>query len=58
MINIDWLLKTKHIKCHGNKYFQFCCISENGISEPCSIRIFGKRFEIPRKLRKLLRHKE
>lgn len=58
MINIDCLLKTKHIRFCGNKYFGFYCISENGISKPCSIRIFGKRFEIPHKLRKLITFKK
>ena len=58
MIDTDWLLKTKHMKFRGNKYFGFYCVSENGISEFCSIRIFGKRFGIPHKLRKLTRHKE
>lgn len=58
MIDIDCLLKTKHMKFRGNRYFGFYYISENGISKPCSIRIFGKRFEIPHKIRKLITLKE
>lgn len=58
MIDIEKLLKAKHIKICGNKYFSWSCLVENGISELELIRIFGKRFLLPHKLRKWTRHKE
>ena len=58
MINIDELKKTKHYRIYGNKYFGLSWLVKNGISELVSIRLFGKSFSIPCKLRKLTRHKE
>ena len=58
MIDIKKLLKTKHIKACGNKYFGWSCLVENGISELELIRIFGKSFLLPQQLRKWTRHKE
>ena len=58
MIDIEKLLKTKHIKVCGNKYFGWSCLVENEISELELIRIFGKRFLLPRQLRKWTRRKE
>ena len=57
-VDINWLLKTRHLTMYGNNYFGYCCISENGISKPRSIRIFGKRFNISPWLQNLLKHKE
>ena len=58
MIDIGRLLKTRHIKYCGNKWFGFYCVCENGMSEPCSIKMFNKRVGIPHKLRKWMKHKE
>ena len=58
MMDIDKLLKSKRIEIYKSKYFSYYCIKENGISELISITIFGKKFNIPHKLRKLTRHKE
>ena len=58
MIDKETLLKTKHIKTCGNKYFSLSYLVENGVAELELIRIFDKRFLLPQKLRKLTRHKE
>lgn len=58
MISIDELKRCRHIRISGNKYFSWSWKVENGRSELISIRLFGKRFSIPRKLRKFTRHKE
>ena len=58
MINIDELKKTKHYRICGNKYFGWSWFVKNGVSELVSIRLFGKSFSIPHKLRKFTRHKE
>lgn len=49
MINIEKLLKSKHIKVCGNKYFGYSCIVENGTSRLYSITVCGKRFYLPYK---------
>lgn len=56
MIDIGKLLKSKHIKVCGNKYFGYSCIVENEISELYSVTILGMKVCIPCKLRKLTRH--
>ena len=56
MIDIGKLLKSKHIKTCGNKYFGWSCVVENGMSELYSIKICGNIFYIPHKLRKYTRH--
>ena len=58
MIDIEKLLKSKRIEIYKSKYFGYSCIKENGISEIISITIFGKKFNLPHKLRKLIRHRE
>ena len=58
MISMDELKRCRHIRISGNKYFSWCWKVENGMSELISIRLFGKRFSIPHKLRKFTRHKE
>ena len=58
MIDIEKLLKSKRIEIYKGKYFSYCLIKENGMSELISITIFGKKFNLPHKLRKLTRHKE
>jgi len=57
MIDIEMLFKSKHIKICGNKYFGYTCVVRDGISELHSIKVFGKGFYLPHKLRKLLRAK-
>ena len=58
MINIKDLLEIEHMSLHKSKYFSYCCIVKNGIAEVFSIEVWGKTFYIPRKLRKLTRHKK
>jgi hypothetical protein len=47
MINIEKLLKSKHIKVCGNRFFGYSCIVENEISRLYSITLFGKSFYLP-----------
>lgn len=48
MINIEKLLKSKHIKVCGNRFFGYSCIVEDKTSRLYSITICGKRFCLPR----------
>lgn len=58
MIDIEKLLKSKRLEIYRSKYLSHCLIKENGMSDLISITIFGRKFNIPHKLRKLTRHKE
>ena len=48
MIDIEKLLKSKHIKVCGNRFFGYSCIIEDKTSRLYSITICGKRFCLPR----------
>lgn len=50
-MDINKLLKTKHIEVCGNKYFGWSCVVKNGIRQLYTITLCGKRFEFPHKLR-------
>ena len=58
MIDIEKILKSKRIEIYKGKYFSYCLIKENGMSELISITIFSQKFNLSHKLRKLTRHKE
>ena len=58
MVDIEKLLKSKRIEIYKGKYFSYYLIKENGMSKLFAITIFGKKFNLPHKLRKLTRHKE
>ena len=58
MIDIEKLLKSKRIEIYKGKYFSYCLFKENGMSELISITIFSHKFNLPHKLRKLLRYRE
>lgn len=47
MIDIEKLLKSKHIKVCGNRFFGYSYIVEDEISRIYSITLFGKRFYLP-----------
>lgn len=47
MIDIEKLMKSKHIKVCGNRFFGYSCIVENEISRIYSITVFSKRFYLP-----------
>ena len=47
MIDIEKLLKSKHIKVCGNRFFGYSCIVKNEISRIYSMTLFGKRFCLP-----------
>ena len=52
MIDINTLLKSKHIEMYKTKYFTFYFINENEKLELSSIAIFNKKFKVPNSLRK------
>lgn len=47
MIDMEKLLKSKHIKVYGNRFFGYSCVVENEKSKLRTITVCGKRFYIP-----------
>lgn len=45
-MDISNLLQSKHLKVHGNKYFGWSCIVENGIRKSYTIKICGKHIKL------------
>lgn len=52
LLDTEKLLKSKHIKVCGNRFFNYSCIVKDGISKLYSVTICGMKFLIPQKSRK------